>query len=270
MPGFPAYGIGVSESHHSARFSMSPSRYPFSEIMLVLGGNGWAVHQEVRHPVQAQNLIIVPAGTSYHLEDDRAAPLTILCLGIRPPQPECLLEVLPRRFAVLRNRVLTLALAEPLRTILYEQAQSRPGEAAAVLGETLLLLTRLHRKSATGDEPRGSRHLEIHVRDYIERLKSSFYENEPLAIAAERLGISSRTLSAYFRKITGLSRHRYIQQLRLEHARRLLAGSDQSITSICFACGFEDLSTFFRAFRAREKLSPSQWREKHAAARARE
>ena len=100
------------------------------------------------------------------------------------------------------------------------------------------------------------------VRDYVDQLDSCFHESETIEGVSERLGMSPKSLTSYFRQITGLSRHHYIQKLRLEYACRLLESPDQSITSIAFACGFEDLSTFFRAFRLAKKVSPSQWRER--------
>jgi len=49
----------------------------------------------------------------------------------------------------------------------------------------------------------------------------------------------------------------------MRHERFLLAETDESVTSIAFACGFEDLSKFFRVFRQQEKIAPGLWREKH-------
>jgi len=36
----------------------------------------------------------------------------------------------------------------------------------------------------------------------------------------------------------------------------------RSVTSICYECGFEDVSDFYRAFRAAERASPDAWRRK--------
>ncbi len=269
LPRFPEYGIGISESRHSQAFTMEPSQYDFHEVMLVLNGAGWAVHAGVRLPLRKNEAITVPAGSYYHLEDRKAKPLSILCLCIRPPTPWQALfnEVLPKRFAVVRHQGMSAAIASHLRMILYEQSQGMPGEAAVVTGRTLELLSTLLRR-APGQFPAPpivspGNNPEVYIRDYIEKLQTNFHEPETLTMAAERLGVSARTLSSYFRKITGCSRLQYLQELRLSHARHLLSSTRQPITSIAFACGFEELSTFFRAFRAREKCSPSQWREQH-------
>jgi AraC family L-rhamnose operon regulatory protein RhaS len=79
---------------------------------------------------------------------------------------------------------------------------------------------------------------------------------------ADALGISRRHFTQLFRKITGKSWLTVVQQHRLNHARRLLRDSDRSITSIGYESGFEDITTFYRAFKAAEGMSPLSWRNK--------
>ena len=57
--------------------------------------------------------------------------------------------------------------------------------------------------------------------------------------------------------VDGLPEH----QLRVEHARRLLQQTHRTIASIAFECGFEDLSTFYRAFKREVGTSPRRWRQ---------
>lgn len=266
MPEFSDYGVCLLESRHTHGFTMAASAYDFSEVMLVLDGSGWVHHAGVRHPVRKGHLIIVPSGDAYFFEDDPKSPLAMLCLCVRQAAfPESLiLPVLPRRFQVRKNPLIAQEIASHLRAILYAQSRRSAEEASVVIGHTLLLLAKLAVREVRKDaiSPR-SREVEIEsrVRDYIEKLKVSFHEPETIELAAGRLGISPRSLTHYFRKITGISRLRFIRGLQLAHARRLLSETGQSVTSIGFACGFEDLSNFFRAFRREEGQSPNLWRE---------
>jgi transcriptional regulator GlxA family with amidase domain len=52
----------------------------------------------------------------------------------------------------------------------------------------------------------------------------------------------------------------FLQETRLEAARRLLAHTGDSITSICFAVGFESLGSFSWLFRRRFGASPRAFR----------
>ena len=269
LPSFPPYGICILESRHTGEFKMPPSRYDFFEVMLVLEGNGWIVQGKIRHPLKRRDLMVVPAGNSYFIEDEPQTPLAILCLCLRPPPAQKAMwkPVLPEKLGLRRNAQLTAELASHLRAILFEQSQPSVSTEAMVVAHTLLLLSKLRRKAPAAKSlpTTGTRDVELfaHVQDYINQLAGSFHESETLEAVAARLGISPRSLTTHFRSITGKSRLQYIQNLRLEYACRLLRESAQSVTSISFACGFEDISTFFRAFRLAKKMSPSQWRSRY-------
>lgn len=89
----------------------------------------------------------------------------------------------------------------------------------------------------------------------------------PARIAA-RLGISTRQLHLDF-EATGTTFSRKLQSLRLDLAKRLLVlAPDRAVTEIAFACGFESLSTFYRAFRRAYGMTASEFRERAVAGRS--
>ncbi|HWL55007.1 MAG TPA: AraC family transcriptional regulator [Chthoniobacteraceae bacterium] len=271
LPRFPDYGLCLLESRHTGAFTMEPSRYDFWEVMLVIDGEGWVSHGHTRHPLRRGSLILVPAGDSYFLTDSEKAPLAVFCLCIRPTDArrELFAPLLPKRFAIARNLPLSQQAAFHLRAILLEQTCPGGYSEAVVTAQALLLLSKLVRQQeerpaaeAASLRPREVE-LVARVRDYAGQLEKRFHESETIETVAERLGMSSRSLTTYFRQITGVSRQRYIQRLRIDYACQLLESPEPSITSVAFACGFEDLSTFFRAFRLVKKMSPARWRETH-------
>lgn len=81
-----------------------------------------------------------------------------------------------------------------------------------------------------------------------------------LVETAARAGLSPAHFSHVFRKETGVPFTRYVQQVRLSQAKRLLAASENSVSEICFACGFNSLPHFIRVFRAFEQTTPGQFR----------
>lgn len=78
---------------------------------------------------------------------------------------------------------------------------------------------------------------------------------------AAQVGVSARYVQLLFAEMA-TTPSAYIQRLRLEHAaaRMTRAGSDVTITEIAFESGFNDLSSFCRAFRRRFGMSPSDYR----------
>lgn len=77
---------------------------------------------------------------------------------------------------------------------------------------------------------------------------------------AQSIGISRRTLEHLSHKYLGFSPAKYYLRLRLQIARRLVLDSNLSVLDISIRCGFNSLSAFSRAFRARYGTSPLKLR----------
>lgn len=87
--------------------------------------------------------------------------------------------------------------------------------------------------------------------------------------SAEELSLSEIAreafLSAYhfarlFKRITGLTPHNYLANIRIEQARHLLGTSDLSINAIATRVGYESQSHFAKLFRAATGLTPKEFR----------
>lgn len=77
---------------------------------------------------------------------------------------------------------------------------------------------------------------------------------------AERAGVSEPYLYTLFRKHLKCSPHQYLLNCRLRLARTRLAGSDDNIKTISEECGFENLESFYRAFRRATGVPPGEYR----------
>lgn len=84
---------------------------------------------------------------------------------------------------------------------------------------------------------------------------------------AELCNLSPRQLSRGFRASRGETISEYCAGLRIELAKRLLAGED-SIKSIAFATGFAAPSTFSQAFRQHTGTTPREFRQRMQLAAA--
>jgi AraC-like DNA-binding protein len=81
-------------------------------------------------------------------------------------------------------------------------------------------------------------------------------------VIADELGISARYVQIIFAEI-GTTPSAYIQARRLDRAAALFAriGAAASITTVAFDVGFNDLSSFCRAFRRRFAVAPRDYRD---------
>ena len=74
-------------------------------------------------------------------------------------------------------------------------------------------------------------------------------------------GMSKYHFLRVFRRLTGMTPHRYLVSVRLRHAALALASSRRPVIAVALDAGFGDLSTFNRTFRAVFGLTPTQYRD---------
>ncbi|WP_273685067.1 helix-turn-helix domain-containing protein [Pseudomonas aeruginosa] len=85
---------------------------------------------------------------------------------------------------------------------------------------------------------------------------------EPLGLErmAAQAGLALRTLKRRFGAATGLSPIRYLQQVRVDRAKKLLLATPLSIREIAYEVGYENVSFFVRLFRKEAGDTSSHWR----------
>ena len=77
-------------------------------------------------------------------------------------------------------------------------------------------------------------------------------------------GLSERHLSRMFRLSCGASVHRFIETIRMEHARRLLVETALPLKQIAYELGYSDQAAFSVAFSRATRMSPSSFRRRPA------
>lgn len=90
----------------------------------------------------------------------------------------------------------------------------------------------------------------------------SFHLAETLSVAdmARRAQLSPSRFSAVFRQSFGLSPHKYLLRMRVEHAEELLKSTELSLQHIAEYTGFSDVHHFSKAFKKTTGLNPGEFR----------
>ncbi|MCR8576334.1 helix-turn-helix domain-containing protein [Streptomyces sp. Isolate_219] len=139
-----------------------------------------------------------------------------------------------------------------------EESSTRLAASAVGLLETLVA-ERSGRQGLTAEADPLS--LSPRIRSYInERLPDPGLSSESIARAHH---ISVRYLQKLFQQ-EGTTVHRWIQQRRLEEARRELSRQGRATVTIAFVAhrwGFADPAHFSRSFRAAYDMTPREWRK---------
>ncbi len=134
-----------------------------------------------------------------------------------------------------------------------------PGEAMRIAKVYLL---KWHDEGQLPYEPlvRQQSHADAVVRGCERWLREHFRAPGAVAGVVSHAAIPERTLKRRFKLATGLAIIDYVQNLRLEEAKRLLESSNEPVDEIGFAIGYEDPSFFRRLFKRRTGISPGRYR----------
>lgn len=122
-------------------------------------------------------------------------------------------------------------------------------------GAVLALLT-----GSNPIEARPSRRDEKRISDALRRIAARSHERLPLADLAGAAAMSRYHFLRTFRHVVGMTPHQFILRTRLHRAALRLRRSDEAISDIALASGFDDLSTFNRRFRRIAGMSPGAYR----------
>lgn len=95
-----------------------------------------------------------------------------------------------------------------------------------------------------------------------EWLSEHFTLASPVEEMVKRSGLPERSFKRRFNKATGLSPIAYVQQLRVESAKRRLEATDDPIDEISWGVGYEDPAFFRRLFKRVTRITPGDYRRK--------
>lgn len=260
----PPWGIAVLESHHAPDFVMEWRQHAFIKIIYVLSGNGEVHIDNSCLDFKQKDIFVIPVGRRNRIVDspNEPASLYVLCitpavLGFDPGIEQRLTEGRLPRSDYSANQVERL-----LRHLLFQQSYCGQEASLAMAASALNLLQIVVEKPVPGKQYENSDSVtSLEMVDYLRHLDSHFFEPEDINTAAQRLGISRRAFTKQFRQATGTSWLQYVRSKAVGHAACLLLETSAPIPSVAFECGFADLSTFYRQFKAVTGSTPASWRK---------
>lgn len=253
---------------HLADNNLGPMDYhyhTFHKIIILLAGRtGYAIEGE-RYALQPGDFVLVGRGSIHRPEVERGTFYERMILYISPEYlaryrtADCDLEACFRRAQSDFHYVYRSGSGDQIKPLLQalEKALNEKEFGADLLSRAvfLQLMIEINRTTArkryitasAGDSKIVSilQYLNLHL-------------TEPLSIdeLASRFYISKYHMMRRFKEETGYTIHSYIAEKRLLLARQLLS-TGQPVTEVCYQAGYQDYSTFSRAYRKRFGASPS-------------
>jgi two-component system response regulator YesN len=123
------------------------------------------------------------------------------------------------------------------------------------------LMTAMSLLEAAVDEDRKARRhhsIVLQAKGYID---AHFTDSDlSLSRVSDYLKLQPSALSQMFKEELGQKFIDYVLKVRLEHAKRLLIDTDDSIQSIAEQIGYQNVISFYRAFKKIQNIPPGEYR----------
>lgn len=93
-----------------------------------------------------------------------------------------------------------------------------------------------------------------------EWIRINYNKNLSVKIIADKFGYNPDYLSLVFKKFTGYSLLKYLNNMKISAAKQLLLNSSATIKEVADNTGFTDEKHFMKLFKKTESLTPTQFR----------
>lgn len=110
---------------------------------------------------------------------------------------------------------------------------------------------------------RRVKHADV-VHKIMEYVRGNYHRKITLDDIAGQVYLSRSYISSLFKEETGCSLTGYINHVRIEQSKRLLADNKIALVDIAGLCGFEDQSYFTKVFKKETGMPPNRYRALHA------
>ena len=104
------------------------------------------------------------------------------------------------------------------------------------------------------------RHNDSRIQAAQQWMEANFSSDFLLEEVADKVGLSLRSFRRRFKEATGDPPMQYLQRIRLETTKQLLATSILGVDQIAYRVGFDDASYFSRLFKQKLRTTPSEYR----------
>ena len=95
-----------------------------------------------------------------------------------------------------------------------------------------------------------------------DKIEANYHDTATIEELIKDIPSSRRNIVRRFKQITGITPIEYLQQTRIEAAKKLLERTAQQMTEVIFKSGYSDPKAFRKIFKKSVGMTPTQYREK--------
>jgi AraC-like DNA-binding protein len=94
----------------------------------------------------------------------------------------------------------------------------------------------------------------------LQYLRENFHEQLPLPKVARKAGFSVPAFTRIFKQATGTTFVSYLRNVRIDHAKKLVATTPLSLEQVAHSCGFNSQHHLIRSFKKVTDMTPGAYR----------
>ena len=271
----PGFHFAIrKEVNNSSEFNLT-NRFQreFWKISFILSGSGQVIINDQSYPITPGAIYLVhpQAVTTYNINGEKLELYNILFDKSFMGNDLEMLKDERDFFAIFSNQISTnlnpllyiQSTDKTLRNLIsnmYKEYQNKDANYKVYLKLKLIELLILMQRSGNKKLREFNRHELV---SYINHLLESDYQNNiSLQSLAQKVGLSPNHLCTLYRKNTNTSIVQKLKKIRLQKAKKMLLDTNLTISEICYECGFNDLSYFYRTFAEIYQCNPGDYRKK--------
>ena len=226
------------------------------EIELYTQSGGSAIINGTKHPIKKGMLLFSSPG------DIRNSKLPFICRFVHLPVPKDKKYDNFRNFLSMIPKVTPKVDYDKYSSIFdkLENLYNSQKEYKEILIQScvLELITEIYTETVVKDENFENENIKMIIKFMEENITSSI----SLEDMSSLLHFSPNYFHKYFKEKTGVTPHRYLLDLKINRAKKLLDSSDKSLLAIAEESGFESQAYFCYVFKKETGMTPKEYRKK--------
>ncbi|WP_219834073.1 AraC family transcriptional regulator [Paenibacillus sp. R14(2021)] len=258
-----AWPIRLGRNIAKPNYHIGPRTSPYYYLIFVQDGHGTFIQNGRTYPLRPNDMFCLFPQVTHEYFTDAEKPLRKIFfafdgklalqllerIGLRPQNPHAPSSLTPEILALMEQFIEVLHHGEP------SERESSDLTRLAYILRVFDALSACRAAEMLETAPpsswlqKGTEYMEIHYADGIS-----------IGQVAEYAGVDRTHFTKQFRKAYGVTPIQFLQQLRMNEARLLLAQTSYKIAEIAQSVGYPDLFTFSKAFKKLVGLSPNAYR----------
>lgn len=266
IPPLPRYGVFIDSHHHGPEFRLAEHQHPYHSLLYIVSGQGQCRIGGKSYNLFANTAIMLKKGQVHQLIDKPAKAMVVFVVYFSEHVAAMNKEIFHPLLQSGRAVSIAVHQAQQLRRDLRQMFHEQDNRAAKFeiaikqcLSSIVLQIYRTYLRKDKIGYGLTDKSIE-RVQKVLEYIAGCYYESHNLSAAAKMAHLSQRQFTNLCRKLTNKSFVEYVNTIRVQKAKELLIDTDMPVSAIAFEVGFEEVSTFYRAFKKYYKTPPLTFR----------